>query len=258
MNMLSAQERLDYIIKRVDESGEVRVSALSEELNCSDVTIRNDIRKLDQQGYVRKVHGGAEARKEGLSISFDQGECFWHKEEKSRIAERAYDYINSRDSIIIDDSTTSYYLARLIRWKTDKHLIVVTNSILVAAELASAKHIELFVVSGLVMGTPPAALDNFTIEAFRQFNATKAFIGVSSLNLEKGVASLGAAQRDVKKAIIAAADELYVLADHTKFDRGSLFSICPMSQVKQVITDSQVRPEILEAAARQGISIEAV
>lgn len=256
--MLSAQDRLDYIIKQVEENGVVRVAALSEELDCSEVTIRNDIRKLDQQGFLRKVHGGAELRRDGLTISFEQGEYFWHKDEKSRIAARAYEYVNSRDSIIIDDSTTGYYLAKLIRRNPDKHVIVVTNSILVAAELSAAKHVELFIVSGHVIGAPPSAMDNFTIDAFHQFNVTKAFIGANGIHLEKGLASLSASRRDVKRAIADAANELYVLADHTKFDGSSLFSVCPMSAVTRVITDKGVRPEIVVQARTLNVRLDVV
>lgn len=256
--MLTAQERLDFIVQRVEESGTIRVSDLSQELDCSEVTIRNDIRKLDQQGYLRKTHGGAEVRRDGLSIPFEQGEYFWNREEKARIAERAYQYINSRDSIIIDDSTTGYYLAKIIRRAPEKRIIVVTNSILVAAELAPAQHVELFVVSGHVVGNPPAALDTFTIEAFKQFNVTRAFIGCNGIHFQNGLASLGATQRDVKKAIVDAANEVYVLADHTKFNGSCLFSICPLSDVTRIITDDKVKPDQVAMARKMNIVMDTV
>ncbi|MCD8084032.1 MAG: DeoR/GlpR family DNA-binding transcription regulator [Clostridiales bacterium] len=256
--MLSSQERQEYIVDQVNKNGSVRVSDVSRELSCSEVTIRNDIRRLDELGLLSRTHGGAKVCQDGLTISFEQGECFWHKEEKKRIAERAYEYINSRDSIIIDDSTSGYYLAKIIRRNTEKRMIVITNSILTAAELSSARHIELFVVSGHVIGTPPSALDNFTVNAYHQFNATKAFIGANGIDLRRGVASLGTPQRDVKKAIVEVAKELYVLVDHTKFEGGSLFNVCPMSAVTRVITDRQVQPGQLELARSLGIPMDVV
>ncbi len=256
--MVSSEERTEYILRCIEEYGMVYVTKLSSELNCSEVTIRNDIRKLDQQGLLKRVHGGAEKCQEELSVQFHPGECYWNKKEKAAIAARAYTYINSRDSIIIDDSTTCYYLAKLIRSNTDKHIIIVTNSILVAAELSTAKHVELYVLTGHVNGSPPAALDNFTIEALRQFSVSKAFIGTNGINIEKGLASLGTTQRDIKKAIVHSTNELYVLADHTKFDGSNLFYVCPMSDVTRVITDRQVRPDIIRQARELGIKIDAV
>ncbi len=256
--MLSAEERAAYILKRLDEEDMVYVTKLSSELGCSEVTVRNDIRKLDQQGLLKRVHGGAERCQEELAVFFKPGECYWNKNAKAAIAARAYSYINSRDSIIIDDSTTCYYLAKRIRDNPDKHIIIVTNSILVASELSAAKHVELYVLTGHVSGTPPAMLDNFTIEALRQFSVTKAFIGTNGINLEKGLASLGTTQRDIKKAIVHSSSELYVLADHTKFDGSNLFYVCPMSDVTRIITDRQVRPEIINQAHDLGIKIDAV
>ncbi|MCD8019109.1 MAG: DeoR/GlpR family DNA-binding transcription regulator [Clostridiales bacterium] len=256
--MLSAKERQDYIVNQVIENGTVQVFSLSEELECSMVTIRNDIRKLDEMGLIKKVHGGAERRNDGLTVSFEQGESFLHMEEKRRIAEHAYSYIKNRDSLIIDDSTSGYYLAQVIRGKPEKHVSVVTNSILVAAELSSVEHVELFIVSGYIQGRPPAALDNFTIEAFRQFNVAKAFIGASGINLNLGIASLGAAQRDVKKAIIDSAHEVYVLADYTKFSGGFLFTACQMSEVTCVITDKQIDQDIVRQARNLKIRMDVV
>ena len=248
--MTPAKNRRAQILERLELQGEVRIKELSEELQCSEVTIRSDIQELAAEGNLHRTHGGAVLNNNELNISFSTGEYLSHREEKSRIAQKAYEYINNRDSIIIDDSTSCYYLAKVIRKNTDKKIIVVTNSLITAAELSSAKHVELFVLSGHVVGMPPAMLDTFTIEALKQFNVSKAFIGVNGINLQKGLASLGAIQRDVKMAILRAADELYVLADHTKFEGGRLFSICDMSAVNRIITDSGV-PDHIRKVGRE-------
>lgn len=256
--MNSAQERRNYIVKQTEKNGAVRISALSKELCCSEVTIRNDIRKLDQQGFLRKVHGGAQAYWDELSVAFARGNYFLHKAEKTAIAAQAYKYIAQHDSIIIDNSTSGYYLARLLRHNTEKHVTVVTNSILCAAELSNVSHIELFIVSGRVIGTPPAALDIFTVEALAQFNANKAFIGVSSLDLNKGPATFEVPQRDIKRAMVNSAKETCILADHTKFNGNSLFSICPISSITRIITDSKVSPEMIAQAAKLNLLLDVV
>ena len=132
---MKQSERLEIIIDTLQREGKVKVSDLSLKLGCSEVTIRNDIRKLDDQGVLKKTYGGAVQKQDGLSVSFMPGEFFLNGEEKQRIALKAYEYIDNRDSIIIDDSTTGCYLAKIINEHPEKNLIVVTNSLFVAAEL---------------------------------------------------------------------------------------------------------------------------
>jgi DeoR/GlpR family transcriptional regulator of sugar metabolism len=254
--MAATKDREAKILRELEQLGSVSVKKLSAELQCSEVTIRNDIMQLEQKGYLKRIHGGAVLKQDGLSISFPIGEYLTHREEKIRIAAFAYKYINNRDSIILDDSTTGYYLAKVIKCNPEKRIIVVTNSLLSAAELSSANHVELFMVSGHVVGAPPSILDNFAIESLQQFNVSKAFIGVNGINLRKGLASLGAIQRDVKKAIISASQELYVLADHTKFEGSCLFSVCDMEAVTKIITDDGVTQDIRDLAKELGTPID--
>ncbi len=256
--MTPYQERADFILNQLEQLGEVRVKELSACLNCSEVTIRGDIRRLEGEGLLKRTHGGAINKVRMLEVLCEPGEYTWNQQEKARIASCAYEYINNRDSIIIDDSTTGGYLAKVIRQHPQKHIIVITNSLLAAAELSAAKHVELFIVSGHVVGAPPAALDNFTIDAFHQFRVSKAFIGTNGISLRDGLFSLGAPQRDVKKAIISVSNEVYVLADHTKFDGGNLFNICGMDEVTRVITDSKVSEEIIKETKERGIYMDVV
>ena len=109
---MKASERLEIIIDEVQTNGIVKVAEISGRLGCSEVTIRNDIRKLDQQGVLKKTYGGAVRKENGLSVEFIPGEYFLNSDKKYRIAKRAYEYIEGGDSIIIDDSTTGYYLAK--------------------------------------------------------------------------------------------------------------------------------------------------
>ena len=82
-------------------------------------------RKLDQQGVLKKTYGGAVRKENGLSVEFIPGEYFLNSDKKYRIAKRAYEYMKGGDSIIIDDSTTGYYLAKYIKEHAEKHLAVV-------------------------------------------------------------------------------------------------------------------------------------
>ena len=96
-------------------------------------------------------------------------------------------------------------------------------------------------MGGHVIGNPPAALDNITVGAMGQFHVDKAFVGVNGINLKTGLTSMGTPQMDVKREMIRVADEVYVIADSSKFGSRNLFTVCPMSEVDRVITDTEIK-----------------
>ena len=82
---MKVSERLEIIIEEVQEKGQVKVADLSGRLGCSEVTIRNDIRRLDQQGVLKKTYGGAVRKEEGLSVQFNPGEFYLNRSEERRV-----------------------------------------------------------------------------------------------------------------------------------------------------------------------------
>lgn len=258
VDFMKQNERLEIIIETLNKDGLVKVTELSQRLNCSEVTLRKDIKKLDDQGVLKKTYGGAIPKEEGLSVSFLPGEFYLNNIEKQKIAQKAYAYIENRDSIILDDSTTCCYLAKYIKENPEKNLIVITNSLYSAAILSSAKHVELFVIGGHTTGTPPSTLDNFAIDAFQSFNTDKAFVGVNGINLKIGLTSIGTPQMETKRAIIRSSNETFVLADHTKFGGSNLFTVCPIKDVHTIITDAGVSKEIIQTAQKLHIKLVTV
>lgn len=252
---MKASDRLEIIIREVQENGQVKVAELSERMGCSEVTIRNDIRKLDQQGVLKKTYGGAVKKEEGLVVQFVPGEYYLNAEKKQRIAKKAYEYIENKDAIIIDDSTTGCYLVTCIKEHEEKKVTVVTNSLFAAAELSSAKHVNLFMIGGHIITNPPSALDHIAARAVGQFHVNKAFVGINGINLKSGLTSEGIAQMEVKKEMIHVSDETYVLADSSKFGNGNLFTVCSMDEIYKVITDDEISKEQLLLAKKADVDI---
>lgn len=255
---MKQSERLEIIIAEIYQNGSVQVSELSKRLNCSEVTIRNDIRLLDRQGVLKKTYGGAVKKENELSVDFIPGEFYLNREKKARIAKKAYEYIEDGDSIILDDSTTASYLGRFIKNHNEKKITVVTNNLLVAADLSSVGHVVLYMVGGLVKGNPPSALDNFTVNGMKQFHVDKAFIGVNGINLNVGLTSVGTPQMEIKREIVNVANETYVLADSSKFDNRSLFVVCRIDEVHKIITDSDISKSTLNLARSKNIQLDIV
>ena len=102
------EKRRQLILKEVEEKGEVRVAFLSQKYNCSEVTIRNDIRVLEQEGALKRVHGGAIALEKAHVRKYSAESVYRNTEQKRKIAACAYNFIDDRDTIIIDDASSSF------------------------------------------------------------------------------------------------------------------------------------------------------
>lgn len=249
------EERRHAILQMVESKGAVKVAELSKELGCSEVTIRSDIKKLDMEGLLRRTHGGAvKIGKEPLKV-YRAESIYRYTDRKKQIASRAYDFIEDTDTIIIDDASSSFYLALHIKEHPEKRLAVVTNSLLVGNELAGVEHIELYMVGGHVGGHLAATMGDSAVSNIEQFHVDKAFIGVHSINFEVGLTSIATPQMQVKRAILKAAKQVYVLADSSKFGGGYVSVICPIQEVYGVITDREVSLDIMEKAREMEVNL---
>ena len=140
------EERRNEILKELDRKGRVKVTDLSKEFGCSEVTIRNDIKAMDIEGLLKRTHGGAvkiETRDGSKREVFGGDPYIEMLVQKKQIAEAAYEFLNDRDTIIIDDASTSFYLAQEIKNHPEKRIAVVTNSLIAGNELAGVGHVEL-------------------------------------------------------------------------------------------------------------------
>ena len=195
------EERRNEILKELDRKGRVKVTDLSKEFGCSEVTIRNDIKAMDIEGLLKRTHGGAVKVETETERKYSAETIYRNVTQKKQIAEAAYEFLDDRDTIIIDDASTSFYLAQEIKNHPEKRIAVVTNSLIAGNELAGVGHVEL---------------------------------------------SIATPQMEVKKAIMKAAEKVYVLADSSKFGGGYLSVICPTNEVDKIITDDGVSKEDIQ------------
>ncbi len=250
------EERRRAIMRELNDKGIVRVTDLSEKLKCSKVTLRKDIQAMDEMGLLIRTHGGAVAiEKEETEHKYAAENIYRYTERKKKIAAYAYDLIEDMDTIIIDDASSSFYLAMHIKEHPEKRVAVVTNSLPAGNELSGLSHVELYMIGGHVEGRLPATMGDAAIENMKHFHVDKSFIGVHGINFEVGLTSLATPQMRVKKAILEASEKTYVLADSSKFGGGYLSVICPINKVSRIITDDDISKENIHKAQKLGISM---
>ena len=123
----------------------------------------------------------------------------------------------------------------------------VTNSLLVGNELAAVRHVELYMIGGHLAAT----MGDAAIENMEKFHVDKGFIGVHSINFDVGLTSIATPQMQVKRAIFEASQQVFVLADSSKFGGGYVSVICPVKDVYKIITDSQISKEYIRKAEHE-------
>lgn len=251
-------ERFEYILKQLDLYETVRVATLSEELGCSEVTIRSDIQKMHEKKLLIRTHGGAKKIEAKLDVFLEPGNVFKNKNNKINIAKKALEYINDSDTIILDDSSVNYYFAKEIANDVSKNIIVITNSLPVACILSGKQHISLFLTAGQIGGKLAATTGELTCNSLENFSVDKAFISAHGINFDVGITSIGSPQLQVKKSILNVSKEIYLLVDSSKFNDGYIMVVCPLDRIKKIITDNNIETKYKKIATSKNIDLDIV
>jgi DeoR/GlpR family transcriptional regulator of sugar metabolism len=233
-----AQQRQAAILDRVRTRGAVKVSDLVGEFGVSDMTIRRDLEVLAERGLLSKVHGGATAVHPG---STDEpgfaAKAIRQRAEKSAIAARAAQLVKPGTAIALSAGTTTAELAQ--RLVDVPELTVVTNSIPVADVFYRAGRTDQTVVLTGGVRTPSDALVGpVAVAAIRSLHLDVLFLGVHGMSERAGFTTPNLMEADTDRALVAAAERLVVLADHTKWGTVGISSIAGLADADVLVTDA--------------------
>lgn len=248
-----APERHQQILVRARSEGRVDVASLARDLEVTAETVRRDLGVLERHGLVRRVHGGAipvERLTVERSLSDREGLL---SAEKDRIAKVALDEVPDGASVILDAGTTTLRIAEQL--PTDRNLTVVTHALPVASALASRPGITLHLVGGTVRGSTLAAVGTWALRDLAEIHADVVLLGTNGLTVEEGLTTPDLAEAAVKRALVAAASRVVVVADHTKIGRADFARVAPLAVVDTVITDSGVEAELVEELEAAGTTV---
>lgn len=249
-----AQERYEYILETLQRDGAVKVSKLIKELNVSVETIRRDLEHLEKEEVLERVYGGAVSKKtivDNLSFNKRQEEF---KTEKSEIANIAIRYIEDGKSIALNDSTTNVQIAKQLKNKFN-NLIVLTNSLLIATELASNPGIKVILAGGLLNNNEYAFYGDCAKDTLKNFIVDKAFISVGGVSLNHGITDFSLDTVSIQKILIDISKESIILADSSKIDSISLTKVSEVEDISFIITDSKVDENTVNKYLKYGVEI---
>lgn len=249
------QERYDKIVQLVNERGSIRVTELSELCQVTEETIRRDLDRLEQAGRLRRSHGGAVSVKDQQpEIPYFEREIT-HADEKRRIAEEAIKMIQPKDRILLDASSTAWYMAASM---PDIPLTVLTNSIKVAMELSSKEKIEVISTGGILASRSLSYVGPLAERSLDAYHVDKAFFSCKGVHLERGISESNELQARIKHKMVGMADQVILLADFSKFGVQAFTHVADMSDVDTIITDGRLSPELLLQLKEKQIFIKTV
>jgi DeoR/GlpR family transcriptional regulator of sugar metabolism len=245
-------DRLQVIADLIRERGSVRGRDLVDVLGVTDETIRRDLARLEGKGLVRRAHGGAVAIRPGdeTDTSFRLRE---HEREKIAIGRRAVELIADGSSIILDSGTTTLCLARTLRPRQD--LVVVTTAVTNALELVGNPGTTVIMTGGVIRPTTFGASGQLAAASLSSLHVDQTFLAIHSVSSAGGLTYPLFEEVDAKRAMIDAASEVILLADHSKFGRQALVRVAPITAVHRIITTPGVDPEELAAIRDLGIEV---
>ncbi|TNM29157.1 DeoR/GlpR transcriptional regulator [Streptomyces sedi] len=256
-----AAERRQMILEMVRANGAVSLRELARVVQTSEVTVRRDVRALEAEGLLDRRHGGAV-----LPGGFTRESGFPQRAmaataEKTAIAEHAASLVREGEAIVVGAGTTTQELAR--RLARVPGLTVVTNSLLVAQALAHANRVEVVMTGGTLRGSNYALVGSGAEQSLLGLRVSRAFLSGSGLTADRGLSTSNMLAASVDRALLRAAAEVVVLADHSKLGADTAFQTVPTDLISQLITD-QPPPEAekagaeLEALAEQGVRVSVV
>ena len=245
-------DRRNQIIDMITQQRTVKNTELMERFDISIETVRRDLEYLEQQGYLRRVYGGAVANVAlGSEPEYASRAQTWHQ-EKNAIAAEAAGLITPGDSVYLGVGTTVQAMAQYMR--NIGELTVFTNALRTAVELSEAPGCSV-VLSGGQLRAKELTLSGFPAEEnMGNFNVDKAFIGIGGIT-EAGVTDFHIGEARLHRQLIQNARQAVVLADSSKLGLRAMNNVCPLEDIDVVITDSKAPRQIVRALEQAGVRV---
>ncbi len=245
-------EREKELLRILSEEGDRSLADISNELSVSTVTLRNDLNRLAERGFIIRTRGGGSPAFHP-SILTRQG---LRKEEKTRIAKAAAEMIDDGDRIMISTGTTTAQIARYLLGKRDVHIVTNSTLILPFARMNPALRVTL--VGGEFRPSAEALLGPMGLKALKGFHVTKAFFGADGFSLDAGLTADYLEMAEVVRQMVDQAEKKIVVTDSSKYGKRGFAYMVPLEQMDLLITDDGLPVAVRKALEEGGIEVKLV
>jgi DeoR family transcriptional regulator, fructose operon transcriptional repressor len=245
------EERYNFIIGEVKIRNRVLLTDIAKKLEVSEDTIRRDLNYLDEQGKVKKVHGGAISNSFHL-YAYKKDQIYAH-ESKSVIASKAHQLIGDGEVIIMSGGTTNLELARLLPRALS--FTVFTPSLPIAMQLLEHPQVETIFIGGKLSHDAQIAVGGEAIKTLMAIKADVCFLGMGNLDVELGLSEFDWEVVQLKKAMVEASKKTVALTISEKLNSSQRFNVCGIKDIHTLITELEPTHASLEAFKKKGLEV---
>lgn len=247
---MNTNPRQLQLLKEVRARQSATVEQLADTLGVTLQTVRRDVQRLADEGLLTRFHGGVRVPSSTVeNIAHTQRETL-HAAEKARIALRVAREIPSNCSLILNIGTTTEAVARALLHH--RGLRVITNNLNVAATLSGNPDCEVIVAGGVVRSRDRGIVGETAVDFMRQFKVDIAVIGISGIEADGSLRDFDYREVKVAQTIIAQSRQVWLAADHSKFNRPAMVQLAQLAQIDRLFTDApppEPFPALLEEAS---------
>ncbi|MGM1046459.1 transcriptional regulator, DeoR family [Paenibacillus uliginis N3/975] len=250
---LTYEERRQTILAQLSIEGKVQVHALAGLFNVSTETIRRDLDRLEKEGRLRKVYGGAvQVRSEWIEPTFIKRSQMFQS-EKQAIGKMAASLVKDGETVMLDNGTTTLEIMRHLKDRAD--VTVITNFVpILTCALEDFQGKIIFAGGEVNMGIQ-AATGPIAYQLLDQFKVNKAFISAGGISLSDGITEYNVDEALLSRKMMSRTEEAIVVADHSKFGVTTFAHIAPIEQISMIVTDSGCSQEWIDALNRLDVEV---
>jgi DeoR family transcriptional regulator, L-fucose operon activator len=247
-----AIDRQRRILDLLHQAGSLRTTETAEALGVTDETIRKDFERLEKRGELIRIHGGA-SRPEKIrgELPFTERQAV-RREEKQAIARLAASRIQARETIFLDASSTVLTLTEFL---PDVPLTILSNALNVFTALSDRPQYELVCTGGWFDPRSRSFIGHGAEKSLDRYHIHRMFLSGSGLHPERGASDSNPRQANFKERVIAGAEDVVFLADHTKLGRKASFFFAGIHEIHCLVTDPAADRGILESLEDQGVEV---
>ncbi|MFA5863749.1 MAG: DeoR/GlpR family DNA-binding transcription regulator [Phycisphaerae bacterium] len=248
--------REQLILAELRNKGRVSVEDLAGQCDCSEVTIRRALHKLQEKGQIVRTSGGAIAVDHvGVEVAFPERLTI-NADHKQRIAHAAANIVQDNSVVMLDNGSSVYLMADFLNSKSN--LTIITSFLPLVNKLSSKSDWRIIVAGGELRSSRSDLVGSLTEEFISRLYADYVFLGADGLDVEMGISTVDVETARLTKVLAKSAAKKILLADSSKLSRRATFSAIGWTSVDRWITDAGVDEDHLKKIRNQGVTVDIV
>lgn len=248
------EKRRNEIVSFVNEEGSVTFAQIKEKFSdVSEMTLRTDLKVLDQENRIIRIHGGAKSLDQvAKNDDFLKQRYVRNTEEKKQIAQKALALVKPNQTIFMDSGSTTTMLSHILE---DQPNVFVTSGLTCAIEMAKLKSAQVSLTGGNLNHRSLSVNGLDGIRFIERINFDVAFMGVTNFSYRTGFTCESLEDAEIKRAAIKKAKKIIILMDSSKCENDGTYTICNLEEVTAIVSDDKLPQEFIEKCRNLGIIV---